>query len=176
MELNAIAVSTPGFDPLFTACLNEAREVVPSLRMMTDSNLLLGWVGDSFANVKGVPAVIDATASWRECMTKAGYAETPNSPFEMVTSLDNFGIPPMYESGADGAPLSPLTQAEIMLAVADATCQESSGWTQAIYDTQWDAQVKVLSEHADELVRMRDQWDKDREVLLRIIAENAPAK
>ncbi|MDQ0613551.1 hypothetical protein QF046_001192 [Microbacterium sp. W4I4] len=180
-KLNAIVASTPGFDPLFDACLKKARKQVDESDAVQISNTVLGWSNESLEAANRAPKPKQSSTDWRECMHDAGLPVDQASPVgsdgwmpeqQLLTRL---GIPPRWQTG-DGAPENPLTQGEIDLAVADATCRESSGWTAAIYTAMWDAQVKIVAERGDELVRLRHQGDALRQVALKIIAEHAPEK
>lgn len=173
-ELNAIALSTPGFEPVFGACLDEAREQVPTLAVSDSTNRLLGWRAETDFLADDPPAVVEAGARWQQCLKDAGYLSVPGSPYEKDEAdafmpsdelMAEVGIPPRQAE---------LTQQEIDLAVADASCRESSGWSEAYYQAVWDAQARLVSEHADELVRIREEWDQAREVVLDVVAAHAP--
>ena len=173
-ELNAIALSTPGFEPVFGACLDEAREQVPTLAVSESTNQLLGWRYEASQSADDLPAVVEAGARWQQCLKDAGYVAVPASPYEKDEEdsympsdemMAEVGIPP-YQSE--------LTQQEIDLAVADASCRESSGWSEAEYQAVWDAQAKLVSEHADELVRIRQEWEAAREIVLDVVSAHAP--
>lgn len=176
VELNAIALSTPGFEPVFGACLDEAREQVPTLAVSESTNRLLGWRAEADSLADDPPAVVDAGARWQQCLKDAGYVSVPDSPYEK-DEADAFmpsdelraelGIPPRQ---------SELTQQEIGLAVADASCRESSGWSEAYYQAVWDAQAILVSENADELVHIREEWEAAREVVLDVVASHAPER
>lgn len=173
-ELNAIALSTPGFEPVFGACLDEARDQVPTLAVNESTNKLAGWRAETDFLADDPPAVVDAGARWQQCLKDAGYVAVPASPYEKDEAdafmpsdelMAEVGIPPRQ---------SELTQQEIDLAVADASCRESSGWSEAYYQAVWDAQAKLVSEHADELVQIREEWDQAREIVLDVVAAHAP--
>ncbi|GAB6856911.1 hypothetical protein [Microbacterium xylanilyticum] len=66
------------------------------------------------------------------------------------------------------------TSAEIELAVADATCRDSSGWTKAVYDAMWDADVDVVRNHAGQLKQMKLDADALVAQARQIIADNPP--
>lgn len=178
-ELNSIASSTPGFEPLSRACLDEARERVPHLAVNESSNRLTGWMYEAYQTAYTAPRVVEASARWQQCLNDAGYASVPAAPADAdawmpsESLLEEVAIPNRYGEG-DGAPESELTQQEIDLAVADATCRESSGWSEAIYQAAWDAQADLVTKHADELVRIRDEWDDAREIVLAVVAAHAP--
>lgn len=173
-ELNAIALSTPGFEPIFAACLDEARERVPTLPIHESSNRLSGWMAETDALAEDPLATVAAGTRWQQCLKDAGYVSVPNSPYEK--DQDNPWMPSeelMAEVGIP-APQFELTQQEIDLAVADATCRESSGWSEAIYQAIWDAQATFVAEHANELLKIREERAAAREVALDVVAAHAP--
>ena len=182
-ELNGIAASTPGFDSVFDTCLTDARKTVPSRQLNKAFNRVRELMGPAQRAAWTASPVIAADAAWRDCLRALGYVNVPDSPLGedegwMPTQAlrDELGIPDLYTSTGDSAPESSLTEAEIALAVDDATCRETSGWSQAMYEALWDAQVEVVREHADELMRMRDEWDAARATLMTVIAEHAPSR
>lgn len=182
-ELNGIAASTPGFQTVFDTCTKDARTTIPTLHLNDQSNRVLGWANQAQSTVSTASPVIRADAAWRDCLKGLGYGSVPETPLgdddRMPTQAlrDELGIPDLYTSTAiDNDQMSPLTKAEIALAVDDAGCRDSSGWSKAVYEAMWDAQVKVVTQHADELVRMRDEWVTTRAKLLKVIAENAPSR
>lgn len=178
--LNAIATSTPGFEPLQRSCLDEARKQVPTIELSEATNRVLGWMWEAQEVANRAPAVVKAGVDWQQCLKAAGYSAVPESPVgsdeSMPTQalLRELGIPSRWGDG-DGAPENALTAQEITLAVDDASCRDSSGWSEAMYQAMWDAQADVVSANADELVRMRGKWQTDRESILAIIAAHAPA-
>lgn len=182
MKLNAIAASTPGFDPLFNSCLEQARKTLPDHESAAIYNQLNGWNWEAMGPALQEVAVQEGAAAWKSCLLDEGYPVDLAAPFDpdadeaMPTQalLQALGIPSRYQPG-DGGPENPLTQAEIDLAVADATCRQSSGWNDATYQALWTAQLKIIDKHADELVRMREEGRKLLDDSLKIIAEHAPA-
>ncbi|MCK6065725.1 MULTISPECIES: hypothetical protein [Microbacterium] len=175
-ELNAIALSTPGFEPVFSACLDQARQQMPTLAVSESTNQLLAWRAETDFLAEDPPAVVDAGARWQRCLKDAGYVSVPDSPYEKDEAdswmpsdemMAEAGIPPREAE---------LTQQEIDLAVADASCRESSGWSEAYYQKVWEAQAELVSEHADELIRIREEWEAAREIVLDVVAAHAPAQ
>jgi hypothetical protein len=181
-ELNGIAASTPGFETVFDTCTKDARTTIPSLHLNGESNRVLGWANEARSTVSTASPVITADAAWRDCLKGMGYVSVPETPLGedggMPTQAlrHEVGIPDDPPPAIDDGPRLPLTKAEIALAVDDAGCRESSGWSKAVYEAMWNDQVKVVSQHADELVRMRDEWVATRATLLKVIAEHAPSR
>ncbi len=182
--LNTIAASVPGFQPLFDSCLEEARTQVPTEQNMMDINWLLGIRNSAWEASRKDEAVIASGKDWRACLSALGYRTLPDSPDgdeneSMPTAglRTELGIPERYGTppvDSQFAPENPLVPQEIALAVDDATCRDSSGWNVATYQAQWEAETELLTENADELVRIRDTWKTERAHLLEVIAAHAP--
>ncbi|WP_166878038.1 hypothetical protein [Salinibacterium sp. ZJ450] len=178
-RMNTLAQSQPGFDTVFTPCLEDVQAEHPVFGGATRSSQPASssyWQTVEDAATTGpVKAAADA---WRDCLDEAGYGGAPDSPLDGMPTDEmraQLGIPG-YAPGVDGPPEPPLTQVEIALATADVRCRESSGWAQAQYDAQWDRQVEFIQANADRLSSDREKWLKDRQVLLELIATYAPAQ
>lgn len=115
--------------------------------------------------------VLAATATWRKCMAGVGVPDLPRSP-------DLMPSPSMIGSGRGVD--EPWTKdvvdpEERRVAVADAKCQESSGYFDAAYTAEWDAEVKLLRENADELERYDKQMQAMNRKARKVIAHYAPS-
>ncbi|KTR76663.1 hypothetical protein NS234_10790 [Microbacterium oxydans] len=116
------------------------------------------------------PDVVKAVKAWRECLTpRVDYAVTQEQPWE--------GAP--YEvaevwGAVTGSSSAPSAE-ELAAAVADAECQESSGWASLWYERIWEEQEKLVAENRDKLDRIRADAIERKKKLLTIVAENAPA-
>lgn len=69
---------------------------------------------------------------------------------------------------------TPVSTEEIRTATADAKCRASSGWSQALYDAEYDAQVAFVKKNADKLDRIRDELAEDKKRLLAAATKYAP--
>lgn len=135
----ALAASTPGFDAMIDACIKDARKQFDDAASIRILNTVNAWVFDSWKKANQDALVKKTDTIWRKCLIDAGYAVDLAAPIDDGADkampsralLQALSIPPRWQSG-DGAPKTPLTQAEIDLAVADATCRESSGWSKAM--------------------------------------------
>ena len=114
--------------------------------------------------------MVKAVKAWRECLTpRVDYAVTQEQPWE--------GAP--YEvaevwGAVTGSSSAPSAE-ELAAAVADAECQESSGWASLWYERNWEEQEKLVAENRDKLDRIRADAIERKKKLLTIVAENAPA-
>jgi hypothetical protein len=197
-KLNAIARATPGFDPLFGSCLKEIRKRLDTISVTDSMNRITMWQDEAMNAAYAEPSVKNAGAAWKKCLVAAGYPITLSAPVgdgewmptqALGVSLGFFPAPPSTVapvpqegsigargdvSGGGSSGPAPLTSAEVQLAVADATCRESSGWTAAMYQAMWTAEVDQVKQHADDLVRTKTQLDALLKESLAVIAENPP--
>jgi hypothetical protein len=103
-----------------------------------------------------------------------GLPDLPDVPEEMP--------PASVDMGDDGdgidAPLRSGDELDVpaevrRVAVADATCQDSTGYSAAFYDAEWDAQVEAMGPRIDELERFKQQAADQRALAEKYLAENA---
>ena len=93
------------------------------------------------------PELSAAAASWRECMAPLGISDLPDRPWDagsmkLPESLrDKWGWKPTGKPSAD----------EIATASADAACRASSGWTDTLYQQEWDTHQAFVDAHRAEL-------------------------
>lgn len=196
VKLNRIAESTPGLDVTLLACRDESRKTFDGIKAGDIFNTTSMWTYEETKKVPQDPAVKKAAASWKKCITAAGYDVAISAPVgdegeQMPTrklgiELGFFAPPPSKfptsggtygdteaDPDKDSGPRKP-TPAEIDLAVADATCRDSSGWTKAYYEAQWDAEVSVVQNHADQLKTMKADIEALTAQARQIIADNPP--
>lgn len=132
-------------------CIQQARVTLPRPEY---SQLGTRLANQALAQSIEDSAVKDAGKLWRECMLPQGVSDLPEMP---DGSAENTMPPPslVAQFGVDvmdsliGAP-------EIEMAVADAQCRETSGFSDALYLVEWERQSEALAENAEDLVRERD--------------------
>ncbi len=199
VKLNRIAESTPGLDTTLQACREESRKTFDISRVSDVSDTAGMWMYEEAKKIPQDPAVKKASASWKKCITAAGYDVSISAPVgdesegmpthKLGVELGFYAPPPSMRPQPTEGPIRTYgdtevdpdtagprrsTPAEIELAVADATCRDSSGWTKAYYDAQWDAEVRVVQNHADQLKTMKADIDALTAQARQIIAENPP--
>jgi hypothetical protein len=132
------------------------------------SDLGLQLAGDAYNATLKDSAVRAAAEKWAICMKPQGFSDLGSDPASMPSpSLsDRFGL------NEDGYKTPHSSPEEIALAVADATCQESSGYLKAFYDAEWERQLELLSENADALAPIKKQLDEERRRIREVIAQN----
>jgi hypothetical protein len=118
--------------------------------------------------------VLDAAMRWRDCMKPQGIADLPAGPEDMPTdSMDKkMGI---YDN-SDSAERSYPSEEEVEAAVADATCRDTTGYDKTLYDAEWNRQLDLVKENADELTRVRGQLEEHYAFINETISKHAPAK
>lgn len=161
------------FNAAMSACIATVREDRPLL--LDEQYFAHGLVVRAAQEAATTPDVVAAAADWRECMLPLGIPSLPDSPQEMPTQQlsDQFGLPQGIDqtSAEEG---SKPTAEEVTVAVADATCMESSGYSEALYDAEWALQEELISENRATLDRNRATLEARHRETLSLIAENAP--
>jgi hypothetical protein len=156
------------FDDTFLACSDEARDdqTVPDADAFNYASDLAVQASTEAAQTE---AVVSATSQWRECLSEQVDWAIPKDPNEWPTSefFARFKI-----TGPDAVPVP--SAEEIEIAVTDAECRESSGMSEAQYDAEWDAQLRLVAQNRDTLERNRDAGIEHEKELLIVVAENAP--
>lgn len=165
---SVIAASTPGFDEVSTACLNETRTVIP-LPSEDAMYYAISAANDMYAKALTAPEVVAAASAWNTCMTSAGLGGFAATPSEMPGEQ-------MSIAWQIGEPFTQAGPEEKAVALADANCRAESGWSEALYSANWDEQVAFVQSNADRLGRIADELATEREALLDVIAQNAPAQ
>ncbi|WP_146928046.1 hypothetical protein [Cellulomonas xylanilytica] len=96
-----------------------------------------------------------AYAKWAECMAEEGYDfANPQEAQDSIYNLTN-EIPYDEETGTqDAAALAEIRDQEIATAVADRTCQDSTGAGRAALEAQFAIEQEFIDAHKDELDAM----------------------
>lgn len=150
----------------YSACAESAKRQF--LRVDPISDLGSQLAGEAYNATLDDPAVRAASKRWVACMRPLGISDLGKDPTSMpsLSVMDRFGL------NEDGYKTPHSSAEEVALAVADATCQESSGYFSAFYDGESKRQVEMLAENADELARIKAQLDADHKSLRGVIAKN----
>lgn len=129
----------PGASSKFDACSKKHDHILNMRDVTTAEKLSL----DADINVKRGGGLHEVEEKWHECMKPLGIPSLPESPREFPT--DEVRAKLGLDSGDDSAGSGTLpSKEEIDLAVHDATCRESSGYSAKSYDMQWNAEVDLL--------------------------------
>lgn len=142
---------TPAEQKQWDECIDAARTELPS---MTDSlNYVAVLAGSAFDEAAKDEDVVDAVTRWRECMRPEGFAGLPDMPEQMPGAVSEAG------DSVDAH----------ALAVADATCRDSSGYRETLFETVLPIQERLIEENADTLERIAAEFDAARAKQLEII-------
>lgn len=158
-------------DDALVSCTDKIRaKDKDSLSNFDGRNYISELSAQAWDIVEQDPDVVKAVKGWRECLTpQVDYAVIQEQPWEGAPSAEQ------EKWGAvTGSSSAPSTE-ELAAAVADAECQESSGWASLWYERNWEEQEKLVAENRDKLDRIRADAIERKKKLLTIVAENAPA-
>ena len=140
-------------DATWERCLEQARdELGVTLNAAYLTQGLAAQAADTAANDD---AVKDAQARWYECMLKLGLPDLPGDPSQMPP--ESFGF------ASDGATGDIATPREIEVATQDFACRVSSGYRDAFYEAEWNAQVELLRDSQNDLARVRSDLEANRD-------------
>lgn len=158
----------PEFQEAFDACLTGIREQYP-IPSNEDGMFVLDLAYQVQGEALLSPEVQEAADRWRSCMEPHGFGQLPDDPneFPSIELLEELG------AVAPAATLKPSAR-ELEIAIAHATCLESSGFSVAMYEKEWMLQEKVIERERAELDRIRDILRAREETVREIIAANAP--
>jgi hypothetical protein len=155
----------PGEQSALDACIAEAYKKLPP--PSPSENLAPGLAQTAFNSSLATASVKAADQKWKACMRPYGVIDLPDYPGNMPSP----SLVKKFDLGGSPQPSAD----EIKLAVADAACRDSSGWTAASYNAEWDAQVVLLRKNQSQLdAAKRDIDDYNRRVS-RAISANEPA-
>ncbi len=103
-----------------------------------------------------------AGRKWHRCMLPAGVSDLPKSPTDMPSpSITSRFLKP----GPN------VTGTERRIAVKDAHCRKSSGWSSILYNTEVNNELKLISEHESELKRILAQNKKVAKGVKHVLTE-----
>ncbi|MCS3442174.1 hypothetical protein [Microbacterium phyllosphaerae] len=158
------------FDEVFDDCLKEARDDFPADHMM-----LLASVSPYQAQAEDAarmhPDVAAAIDDWRVCLTERVHFDVPDAPWDSPSEAmaEEWGFwGPEYRAEP--------SVVELRAAVADAECRESSGFTAAYYDANWNEQQRLIDENRVELDAVLEGIVKLNAYVRAIIDESAPPR
>lgn len=162
----ATLITTPDMEAAIETCIvDEARTELPIPGTEIQQGAILA--NQALQSAFGDPAVVEAARLWRECMAPMGVSDLPAAP----DGEDAMPSPSLQLKFGLGDPDSVPSVDEIELATADASCRESSGYAQALYDAEWRLQRDALLENADTLTSHRAEIERYVSEARRVINE-----
>ena len=161
-----------GFFDRQEVCFDQVREELkqagaPEERSETEQAVSGGY------NVLFRDAITDevhqAATRWRECMAPLGIVDLPEEPW----TAGSMRLPPSLMSAwgwtsSFGKPSAD----EIRIAVHDANCRETSGWSEALYESQWDLAEKFVEDNKPALGALLQQHNEYIKKYQQIIADH----
>ncbi|MBF0817632.1 hypothetical protein E4U02_14590 [Microbacterium paludicola] len=147
------------------ACLGEIRREYPPTPA-DDAPRVLSLVQKAAATAAKDADVRAASERWTTCMAPLSITDLPADPMAMPSDS--------VEKTFLNSAIRP-TPDEVRIAVADAECMESSGYSDALYRAQKAAQLDILNEHRSELEQIRSNLSDRRTAVLEIISRHSPA-
>ena len=161
-----------GFVEKEQECFEEASQElkqagVPEERSETEQALSGGY------NVLFSTAVTDevhqAAARWRECMAPLGIVDLPEEPW---TAGSMYLPPSLMSAWGWTSSFGKPSADEIRIAVHDANCRETSGWSEALYESQWDLAEKFVEDNKPALDALLQQHNEYIKKYQQIIADH----
>jgi len=113
------------------------------------------------------PELSAAAASWRECMAPLGISDLPDRPWD----AGSMGLPESLRDKWGWRPTGKPSADEIATASADAACRASSGWTDTLYQQEWDTRQAFVDAHRAELAPVLAEHQAEAACAREIIAK-----
>lgn len=154
----------------YSDCLGGARKKLGTEKPVDQYATELAM--DAYDETRVSTAVTEATARWRDCMTPLGISDLHSAP----GGAPSDGLAREFGLVGDRQPTENVSAKELRIATFDAQCQESSGYAEAMYETEWRLQAALVKEHADKLLRVKAQIDAKNKRVHAYLAEHAPAQ
>lgn len=160
-----------GFRTRFLACGEDARHE-QTLDGADGLNYIASLEIQAQDQIASNEAIREATLKWKSCLSEFVSFDLPNDPWsemptsEMAEKYSIYGPNATREASAE----------EISIAMADADCRVTSGYSSARYQAEWDAQLLLVKANRDKLDRIRNDAVAHTAELKNVIAENAPSR
>ncbi len=162
----------PEFDQKLDECVGHARDELkqagaPEERSETEQAVSGGY------NVLFRDAITDevhqAAARWRECMAPLGIVDLPEEPW----TAGSMRLPPsLMNAWGWTSSFGKPSADEVRIAVHDANCRETSGWSEALYESQWDLAEKFVEDNKPALDALLQQHNEYIKKYQQIIADH----
>lgn len=158
----------PGFQEAFDGCLANVRQQYP-LPDVDDTWFAVGLSGQIQVEASLAAEVKEAAIKWASCMEKMDVGQLPENPVEFPSTelQQELGALPPVQTPDPSA-------REMEVAIAHATCLDSSGFSQISYEKEWELQSAAIEGARAKLDRIRDELHARETTVQEIIAANAP--
>lgn len=160
---------SPGFSRDYDSCLRSAQYSYTSTTFADDYNFVVNLKNDALDAAHDDEGVRAAVVQWKACVQDVlPGVDNPRSVLSDQTRAARFGL-----WGAERSRTA--ASEEKRVAVVDATCQESSGYSRALYVAQELNERTALTANKVELDRIREAGSDHAEALLEMFGRLAPA-
>lgn len=156
------------------ACFAESGRTLGTDGRTDPYSLAEQLAGNAYDDAVMAKEVLAAERKWRACMGPVGVADLPESPL-MMPSGSISALRPSDDAPSPIGRQTAVPTRERDVAVADARCRDSTGYSVALYEAEWHAQVDALRRRADDLRRYRKQADAETSRAARVIADHPVA-
>ena len=126
----------------------------------------------AYDEAKADMGTIHRAQAWLTCMRPLGISDL-STPWSVPTTSmrTRFGMDPDTTTGRP--PVHPTASpAEIKVAVFDAKCRESTGFSDYFYETEFTKQIDLIAQNRDALSRLAQQVQAKNAKIQAIIAKN----
>jgi hypothetical protein len=129
-------------------CQRTAFRKLPPDNQISELTASLGSA--AYETAKNDDGVHRAATKWRECLKPQGISDLPELPTMMPSEslAREFGF-------SDGPAIGMAGPKEIRIAVADAKCRLSSGYTKQFYGVEFDKELSIVDDSRNQLEAAR---------------------
>ena len=162
----------PEFDQKLDECLSQGREELKRAGAPDEPSETEQAVSGGY-NVLFRDAITDevhqAAARWHTCMAPLGIVDLPEEPW----IAGSMRLPPsLMNAWGWTSSFGKPSADEVRIAVHDANCRETSGWSEALYESQWDLAEKFVEDNKPALDALLQQHDEYIKKYQQIIADH----
>lgn len=154
-EQERVALASEEGQSAFQECIDKARQELP---LPPDRGLVESLSVAAYNSAAETAEVRKAAQRWKQCMAPAGISDLPDDPIQMPT--ESLRAQWGESSQGEDPTYRPPTAEEITVAVMDAECRESSGFSETLYNSEWRIQMNLLADNEDALQRLKAANDE----------------
>jgi hypothetical protein len=152
-------------------CFAATGETLGTVGRTDPYGLAADLASSAYDDATKAESVLSAERKWRACMIPVGVPDLPDSPI-MMPSDSVSALRPSEDAPSQIGTEAVVPTREREVAVGDAKCRASSGYSAASYEAEWDNQVEALQERADDLSRYHKQAEQLETRAKQILTEN----
>ena len=111
----------------------------------------------------------EAAGKWRSCMQPLGIVDLPSSPWQPRSLND---MPQSLVEKWQWSPGGVPTSDEVLVAVQDSKCRQSSGWTETLYDAEWEVAHEFVNKWTPELDAILSETEAQMDIYRKIRSDH----